>query len=192
MADFPLQTKYIYWAFDTPTCSLALTISCCFIKKKNICSNIIQHVYKAEYQKLLSGVLFSSVGRVCRPMCQGSAADLGSTPSPGPFAACHTPSLSPCFCHIFSCTFNKAIKRPQKLLSGKEWTHSWRSCCWLFLIDMFVTAGEGMYSIILVVHSGKAILFDTFQDSFCVKLLHCCCALPCQSLINKTQDTCFK
>ena len=27
-------------------------------------------------------------------MCQGSAADPGSTPELGPFAACHSPSLS--------------------------------------------------------------------------------------------------
>ena len=29
--------------------------------------------------------------------CDCIAADPGSTPGPGPFAACHSPSLSPCF-----------------------------------------------------------------------------------------------
>ena len=54
----------------------------------------------------------------------------------------------------------------QKLLPGKDWTHSWlhHSCCWLFLTDMFVNAGEGMYSTILVVHSNKTVMFDKFQD----------------------------
>ena len=46
-----------------------------------------------------------------RPMCRGSAADPGLTPELGPFAVCHSPSLSlPVSCHIFSCSINKAIK----------------------------------------------------------------------------------
>lgn len=53
-----------------------------------------------------------------------------------------------------------------------------------FLIDMFVTAGEGMYGIILLVHSDKTVMFDTFQDSFCVKRLPRCCTLPCRTLSN--------
>ena len=56
-------------------------------------------------------------------MCQGSAADLGSTPGPGPLAACHSPSLTLFPVTLFSCTINKARKKKTKKRSGmlKKW-----------------------------------------------------------------------
>ena len=70
---------------------------------------------------------FSSVGRA-----GVSAVDLGSTPDLGPFAACHSPSLSLFPVTLFSCTINKAIKTPKKILKeeihifkvSKEQNHS--------------------------------------------------------------------
>ena len=47
-------------------------------------------------------------------MCRGSAADPGSTPGPGPFAACHSLSLTLFPVKLFICTINKARKRPKK------------------------------------------------------------------------------
>ena len=50
-----------------------------------------------------------------RPMCRGSAVDLGSTPGPGPFAACRSLSLALFPVTLFSCTINnKARKGPPK------------------------------------------------------------------------------
>ena len=40
-----------------------------------------------------------------------AAADLGSTPGLGPFTACHSPSLSPCFMVV---KINKAMKGQKK------------------------------------------------------------------------------
>ena len=41
-----------------------------------------------------NGAPHSSVGSARDPCAEGSAADPGSTPGPGPFAACHSPSLT--------------------------------------------------------------------------------------------------
>ena len=52
-----------------------------------------------------------------RPVCRGfvlTAADPGSTPGLGPFAACHSLVSRPVSCHLFSLTTNKAIKKDGK------------------------------------------------------------------------------
>ena len=54
--------------------------------------------------------------------------DLGSSPGLGPPALCHSPSFSPDSCHIFSCTFNRAIKRSKK---KKYFKKSAKSLGWL-------------------------------------------------------------
>ena len=67
-------------------------------------------------------------------MCWGSAAEPGSTPGPGPLAACHSPSLTLFPVTLFSFPINKARKRPKKKKNlkkkttvGKYVTHSY-SC----------------------------------------------------------------
>ena len=53
-------------------------------------------------------------------MCRGSAADLGSTPGPGPFAACHSPSLTLFPVYLFTCTIEIKPERPKKYLKKKK------------------------------------------------------------------------
>ena len=85
-------------------------------------------------------------------MCRGSAVDPVSTPGPGPFAACHSPSLTPFPVTLFSCTINKARKGQKQYLKKKKISCQAKQClfnslgdfgafryqrCWFFLLFLF-------------------------------------------------------
>ena len=53
-------------------------------------------------------------------MSRGSAADPGSTPGLGPFAACHSLSLTLFPVKLFISTVNKARKKAKKILKKKK------------------------------------------------------------------------
>ena len=58
-----------------------------------------------------------------RPMYRGSAADPGSTPGPGPFAACHSPSLTLFPVTLFSYPVNKAKNKQTNKQTKKNQVH---------------------------------------------------------------------
>ena len=58
-------------------------------------------------------------------MYQGSAVDLGTTPGPGPFAACHSPSHTLFPVTLFSCTVNKARKGQKNIKKKKTYLCPW-------------------------------------------------------------------
>lgn len=63
-----------------------------------------------------------------RPIYRGfalAAAGLGSSPGLGPFAACMSPSLSPCFWHFFSCSTNTIHTKAKKIFKEKKKSYAY-------------------------------------------------------------------